>query len=201
MSLEAVKKKIEEKEYNFLFYADQLNVQMKKGAVFTGWQEAPINFAPTYKYDAFSTEYDTSEKERIPAWCDRVLWLSGDKTVKNLAYSRHEFLQSDHRPVSAAFQVQIKSVVESKRKTVFNEIQQEFDKKENDSIPDAKVSTTELDFGVVHFGTPVTTSVVVENVGKVLVKWRFIPKLNETKPCKDWCYIQDRKSTRLNSSH
>ena len=42
--------------------------------VFQGFCEGYLNFAPTYKYDEFSDDYDTSEKGRIPAWCDRVLW-------------------------------------------------------------------------------------------------------------------------------
>lgn len=42
--------------------------------VFKDFTEAPINFAPTYKYDNFSDDYDTSEKNRIPSWTDRVLF-------------------------------------------------------------------------------------------------------------------------------
>ena len=46
---------------------------------FKGFSEGPTDFAPTYKYDTFSDDYDTSEKCRSPAWTDRVLWR-----VKNL---------------------------------------------------------------------------------------------------------------------
>lgn len=42
--------------------------------MFRGFIEGKLNFAPTYKYDLFSDDYDTSEKMRNPAWTDRVLW-------------------------------------------------------------------------------------------------------------------------------
>ena len=51
-----------------------LQVQMAEGKTFAGYLEADINFAPTYKYDLFSDDYDTSEKCRAPAWTDSVLW-------------------------------------------------------------------------------------------------------------------------------
>lgn len=42
--------------------------------VFRGFTEGNLDFAPTYKYDLFSEDYDTSEKCRTPAWTDRILW-------------------------------------------------------------------------------------------------------------------------------
>lgn len=41
---------------------------------FQGFNEGKLNFAPTYKYDLFCDDYDTSDKCRTPAWTDRVLW-------------------------------------------------------------------------------------------------------------------------------
>lgn len=54
--------------------------------VFRGFIEGTLDFAPTYKYDLFSEDYDTSEKCRTPAWTDRILWKrrkwNFDKTGK-----------------------------------------------------------------------------------------------------------------------
>jgi hypothetical protein len=60
---------------------------------------------------------------------------------------------------------------------------------ENDSIPDAAVSTTECNFGEVRFGVPGNRTITLENIGRVNCRYRFIPKLNETKPCKDWLFM------------
>lgn len=77
-------------------------------------QEAPITFAPTYKYDVGTDNYDSSEKKRVPAWCDRVLYRGGDR-IKQLDYSRHELRLSDHRPVTATFEIIIKTMDAEKR--------------------------------------------------------------------------------------
>ena len=74
MDREEVKDNIQRQEWSLLLEKDQLSVERQKGNVFEGYEEGEINFGPTYKYDLFSEDYDTSEKCRVPAWTDRVLW-------------------------------------------------------------------------------------------------------------------------------
>jgi synaptojanin len=66
-------------------------------------------FPPTYKYDVGSDVYDTSEKARTPSYTDRILWRTTSKNVqcKLLYYGRAEVKTSDHRPVSAMYDVEI----------------------------------------------------------------------------------------------
>lgn len=41
---------------------------MDTGDAFSGYEEGPLLFRPTYRYDLGTDVYDTSEKMRIPAW-------------------------------------------------------------------------------------------------------------------------------------
>lgn len=63
---------------------------------FAGYDEGPLVFAPTYRYDLHSDIYDTSEKQRIPAWTDRILYRGIKIYLKK--YDRAELRGSDHRP-------------------------------------------------------------------------------------------------------
>ncbi|KAF2854632.1 hypothetical protein T440DRAFT_464773 [Plenodomus tracheiphilus IPT5] len=96
-----------------LYDNDQLNLQMVAGLTFPYYSEARITFPPTYKYDLNSNHYDTSEKARIPAWCDRVL-RKGDN-IRQIHYDAAPLRFSDHRPVYATFQVLIQRVDEKKK--------------------------------------------------------------------------------------
>jgi len=92
---------------------DQLLKEMRynRGFRLRSFREGPLTFVPTYKYDRRSSAFDSSEKKRVPAWCDRVLWRSRDpERVHQLHYQRYEANVSDHRPVSAAFATTVKSV-------------------------------------------------------------------------------------------
>lgn len=46
----------------------QLKQVMDQGLAFAGYEEGPLLFRPTYRYDLGTDNYDTSEKHRIPAW-------------------------------------------------------------------------------------------------------------------------------------
>ena len=104
---------IESGDLDALLMHDQLLKEMNfnPGFRLRSFKEPPITFAPTYKYDRRSSEYDSSEKRRIPAWCDRILYKSRVSCrVEPLSYRRYEPKVSDHRPVSASFKIMAKQV-------------------------------------------------------------------------------------------
>ncbi|KAK4657307.1 hypothetical protein QC762_211840 [Podospora pseudocomata] len=114
-----------------LLERDQLLVARRRNPGFRlrAFEELPITFAPTYKYDVGTDNYDTSEKRRSPAWCDRLLFRcgAGRGRIEQLDYTRHEVRVSDHRPVSGRFRFEVKKVRSKERAQVWMECQQEFE--------------------------------------------------------------------------
>lgn len=100
---------IENRNWRLLLDYDQLEKQRVSNPHFglRFFNEAPLDFAPTFKYDSLSHTYDSSEKKRVPAWCDRILhkgkWLQK-------VYARSECTISDHRPICGLFEVSVKQV-------------------------------------------------------------------------------------------
>ena len=118
---EAVIAAVKAGDLEHLLVHDQLKKEMKFNRAFRlrNFSEGPIHFAPTYKYDPRTDEYDTSEKSRTPAWCDRVLWRSlHPERVEQVHYRRWEANVSDHRPISAGFRMSVKSVKKDARERV-----------------------------------------------------------------------------------
>ncbi|CAI2163166.1 13480_t:CDS:10 [Funneliformis geosporum] len=108
-----VKTMLEGNNTEVLLNFDQLNIQRHKKQAFNGFEEGKITFLPTYKYDFGTNEWDTSEKKRTPAWTDRILWRSqNNEWCKLLRYVSHmKIALSDHKPVSAIFELKIKKCV------------------------------------------------------------------------------------------
>ncbi|KAK2788932.1 inositol polyphosphate 5-phosphatase [Onygenales sp. PD_12] len=107
---DTVRKLIQVGDFEALYDHDQLNLQMVAGLAFPYYSEGLITFPPTYKYDNGTDQYDTSEKARIPAWCDRVLYKG--KNLRQLEYNAAPLKFSDHRPVYATFDCEISVVNE-----------------------------------------------------------------------------------------
>ncbi|XP_050921644.1 inositol polyphosphate 5-phosphatase Ka isoform X3 [Lates calcarifer] len=74
---------INNQTYNLLWSKDQLIMMKKKEQILQEFEEGPLDFQPTYKFDLNSDTYDSrlyrtwfgfNGKKRKPAWTDRILW-------------------------------------------------------------------------------------------------------------------------------
>jgi hypothetical protein len=128
MSRDTVVMAVKQNNLSKLLERDQLLVARRRNHAFRlrAFEELPITFAPTYKYDVGTDNYDTSEKRRSPAWCDRVLFR-GRGRVQQLDYRRHEVRTSDHRPVTASFKLWVKKVRPGDRAKALMESQRSFE--------------------------------------------------------------------------
>ncbi|KAF7669618.1 hypothetical protein LDENG_00166730 [Lucifuga dentata] len=129
LDMQVVKSAIESNKLSMLWENDQLNMAKDSETVLEGFQEGPLKFPPTYKFDVGTDTYDTSVKKRKPAWTDRILWrlratapagtspstrkrssisglTSGTKVTQHYYRSHMEYTVSDHKPVSSIFTLQ-----------------------------------------------------------------------------------------------
>ena len=183
------KNHINAENYPPVLALDQLCQQRQLGRVLQGFHEAVITFKPTYKYDPGTDNWDSSEKGRAPAWCDRILW-KGDAII-SMDYRSHPVLKiSDHKPVSAIFDSQIRVIDVTKYRKIHEEVMKKLDKLENEFLPQVMVDTTEIIFDVLKFLEPSSKELIIANTGQVPVQFEFIKKLDDTSYCKDWLHIE-----------
>ena len=107
-------------DFGTLYENDQLNLQMVHGKTFPFYTEKTPTFMPTYKYNLGTDDYDTSEKARIPAWCDRIL-TRGDN-LRQIHYDSAPLRFSDHRPVWGLFQCTINVVDQPTKDKISSEL-------------------------------------------------------------------------------
>ncbi|XP_031539918.2 type II inositol 1,4,5-trisphosphate 5-phosphatase isoform X3 [Vicugna pacos] len=195
LDVEKVKKLIEEKAFQTLYAYDQLRAQVAAKAVFEGFEEGELTFQPTYKYDTGSNDWDTSEKCRAPAWCDRVLWKG--KNITQLSYQSHMALQtSDHKPVSSVFDIGVRVVNEELYRKTLEEIVRSLDKLENANIPSVSLSKREFSFQNVKYMQLQVESFTIQN-GQVPCQFEFINKPNEESYCKQWLHANPSRGFLL----
>ncbi|XP_077468189.1 inositol polyphosphate 5-phosphatase Ka [Stigmatopora argus] len=74
---------ISNQNYSLLWSKDQLILMKQKEKLLQEFEEGPLDFQPTYKFDVNTDTYDSrryrtwfafTTKKRKPAWTDRILW-------------------------------------------------------------------------------------------------------------------------------
>lgn len=114
-------------------HKDQLQTILNEGAVLRGFEEAPITFPPTYKYDPGTQNFDSSSKQRTPAYTDRILFKGKKHTRGYMQRVSHEssnsykdgvieclvydsvpsICTSDHKPVWGVFKTTIRPGIDT----------------------------------------------------------------------------------------
>ncbi|XP_043715231.1 type I inositol polyphosphate 5-phosphatase 12-like isoform X2 [Telopea speciosissima] len=151
--------------FDWLRERDQLRAEMKAGKVFQGMREGIIRFPPTYKFERHQAGlggYDSSEKKRIPAWCDRILYRdSRSASVSECSLecpvvssifqyeACMDVTDSDHKPVRCIYCVDIAHVDESIKRQEFGEIMRSNERirsmlEELNDVPETIVSTNNI---------------------------------------------------------
>lgn len=115
ISKDEVEEKIREGDLESLWKYDQLKKLMRDQLIFIDFEEGPLTFPPTFKFDKGTDVYDTSAKKRKPGWCDRVLWMVHEDafygcelaTYLKAYHSIPDYKESDHKPVVAEFTIMV----------------------------------------------------------------------------------------------
>ncbi|CAI0421187.1 unnamed protein product [Linum tenue] len=156
---------ISQRSFDWLKERDQLRAEMEAGNIFQGMREAVIRFPPTYKFEKHQpglAGYDSGEKKRIPAWCDRILFRDNRSAgVSECSLecpvvcfvSQYDacmdVTDSDHKPVRCIFSVDVARVDESVRRQELGDIMSSSVEirsilKQLCKIPEAIVSTNNI---------------------------------------------------------
>eukprot|EP00656_Telonema_subtile_P033029 TRINITY_DN3640_c0_g1_i6.p1 TRINITY_DN3640_c0_g1~~TRINITY_DN3640_c0_g1_i6.p1 ORF type:complete len:611 (-),score=188.68 TRINITY_DN3640_c0_g1_i6:289-2121(-) len=135
---EQVDESIASQDWSVLTGKDQFLGEQAHNRVLHGFSTFEHDFPPTYKYfrseDVLKHQYTgplhkqvagrltrvyTEEKNRPPAWCDRILWRTLDHSYCSLETNKRrnlvctgygpveEVVSSDHSPVAAAFSLNV----------------------------------------------------------------------------------------------
>lgn len=115
-------KHISEGKFEEMWEKDQLTAQInRKELLLSYFREKKADFAPTYKYDRGSVNrFDSSEKARVPAWCDRILVYSKkEDLVKQMEYnSVPESTLSDHKPIYSTLELKCRKINHQSRENI-----------------------------------------------------------------------------------
>uniref|UniRef100_A0A0D9VFY9 Inositol polyphosphate-related phosphatase domain-containing protein n=1 Tax=Leersia perrieri TaxID=77586 RepID=A0A0D9VFY9_9ORYZ len=156
---------VSRKCFDWLRENDQLRAEMRSGRVFQGLREGNFKFPPTYKFEKHISGlsgYDSSEKRRIPAWCDRILYRDSRVSsvsecslncpvVSSVALydSCMEVTDSDHKPIKCVFNLDIAYVDKQAMRQKYGELMSSNSKvvhllQDLEALPEVNINTTDI---------------------------------------------------------
>ncbi|KAG1802570.1 DNase I-like protein [Suillus variegatus] len=154
---------------------DQLKMAIASGKAFAEFSEHAITHMPSYRYASNTSEDSLGyDRKRKPAWTDRILHMSAPSVpVTQRSYCSHpQITLSDHRPVSADFDLNVSIVDKQRREIAASKLYRELWGVEHSSeIPKIKLQPMKLDFG------------------KIPCVYRFVTADAEQPICPQWLKI------------
>lgn len=161
-----------------LLDTDQLSQEREAKRVFPDFDEAPISFPPTYKYAPGGDAFDEA-KDRVPSYCDRVLWRATDSCVQacTLYTSVADLRSSDHKPVVALLSVDCAQIVRAHFEQAYEQVLRSMDVWENALIPVTHVVLPRdgcVDFGEARFRQLSSRQFALHNTGRTAAPFSFV---------------------------
>ncbi|KAJ7178211.1 DNase I-like protein [Mycena filopes] len=187
-----------EERFGTLVQYDQLKAAVRAGKAFDMFDEGEITHLPTYRFNAGLLKDDLGyDLKRRPAWTDRVLFAANAfAPVQQLSYAGHpQITQSDHRPVSAEFVVQVdlfnQAAAEAGAERLYRQLNGLEDAHEDTNARvNLKIMDPSVDLGMVSYGKTVTKRVGIRNIGKVACAYRLVPIDVESSIHPDWLKVE-----------
>lgn len=163
--------------------------------ILKGFREPEIRWSPTYKFDKQSSSYDSSEKSRTPSYTDRILWMSALPSTPKFYQAHFEMGQSDHKPVSAAFDIAVERTDPEQYRKAQLAVLNTIDKAENEQRPTVTASHPVLEFPPLSYNQTVVRDTTVANTGTTTAKWHFMLQENYLLGCKPWVTVEPQAGT------
>ncbi|KAK6974368.1 inositol polyphosphate 5-phosphatase OCRL-1 [Favolaschia claudopus] len=187
-----------ESRHETLLQYDQLKSAVRARKAFDIFSEGPIKHLPTYRFNAGLLKDELGyDLKRRPAWTDRVLYTSSTfAPVQQLSYTGHpQITQSDHRPVSAEFSVQVDlydlPAAETAADRLFRQLNGLEDAHEDTNARvNLKIMDPSVNLGKLPYRKTVTKQVGVRNIGKVPCAYRLVPIDPESSIHPDWLKVE-----------
>ncbi|KAF9397951.1 hypothetical protein BGX21_008329 [Mortierella sp. AD011] len=120
--------------------------------------------------------------------CDHTIW-AGDLNYR-LALPEDQvkgLLRSNDFDTLLKYD-QVKTLMHEKQAEVHQAIVRDLDKYENECMPDATLSSSNVVFDEVRYLEPKKASVTIKNTGQFPAQYRFKPKLQDVRFCKPWIW-------------